>query len=143
MSNQQVTIERIPAEWETLLPSYPFLCPACRSELSATPSWLMQTGVNSGHITCPECLSFLHLQINASNTGMDVELWDGWFTKQLPRPIEESFPLSQLFPVESVWFHNGRMLTVEIVDDAGDFVILDGERFTGREARDQLEAMPF
>jgi len=47
-----------------LLESYPVKCAVCSHEFRAAPSMLM-TGfaINSGSASCPECRTYLHLEI--------------------------------------------------------------------------------
>lgn len=39
-------------------------CSECGNEMGVAPSWAMQSGLNSGHGSCLECKTFLHLWID-------------------------------------------------------------------------------
>jgi transcription elongation factor Elf1 len=46
-----------------LLVHYPFKCPGCGHELSATPSLAMLSGENHGAGTCPHCRACFDLRV--------------------------------------------------------------------------------
>lgn len=54
---------------------YDFKCSECGKELWFKPSLAMQFNLNSGHCSCPDCKTFLHLFINENNEGMSEE-WE-------------------------------------------------------------------
>lgn len=65
-------------------PDYPFACPVCGDNIHrARVSMAMQMGMNSGHGTCTQCGSFLHLSIDLeSNECINATLWSDYIARR-------------------------------------------------------------
>lgn len=48
-------------------------CSECDTQLTISPSLSMQMGGDSGHVTCPNCKTFLHVQLGECETT--TEKW--------------------------------------------------------------------
>jgi len=61
-----------------LLTSYNCRCAVCNSDFTIEPSILMEMGFNVGHTSCPNCNTFLHLEIMPDINGIQMksETWD-------------------------------------------------------------------
>jgi hypothetical protein len=56
-------------------------CCFCRYPMRIGRSLSMQMGMNSGHVTCPKCESFLHVEQLEGNTA-STELFDEYVKRQ-------------------------------------------------------------
>jgi hypothetical protein len=63
--------------------SHPFktICCVCKRELTFRPSLAMQCGMNSGHLTCPGCKTFLHIEIMEGDRA-NSEKWDDYLARE-------------------------------------------------------------
>lgn len=63
--------------------AYDFICPKCGCDQYLKPSMAMQSGINSGHGSCLECKTFLHLKIiSIKNHQAEAEIYDNYITKR-------------------------------------------------------------
>lgn len=60
---------------------YKAVCPNCSKIFYAQKSISMEIGLNSGHGYCPQCKTFLHLQLNDDQTEMLAEDFDIYLKK--------------------------------------------------------------
>lgn len=56
--------------------AYPFTCVVCGHEQIAQISIFMHMGLNSGHGSCLQCRTFLHLEIQGDR--MVSQEWEAW-----------------------------------------------------------------
>lgn len=54
----------------------PFKCVGCGKELWAHRSIMMHMGRNSGHGSCTQCKTFMHLKVSECGTKMEAMDWD-------------------------------------------------------------------
>lgn len=64
---------------------YRATCCECGKELSFRPSIAMQAGMNSGHLTCPKCHTFLHVEI-AEGDRAATEKWTDYIEREKRGP---------------------------------------------------------
>jgi hypothetical protein len=57
----------------------PTRCCACQRGFHIRPSLSMQMGINSGHVTCPGCGAFLHVEALEGEAW--TQRWDEWLQK--------------------------------------------------------------
>lgn len=67
---------------EELKESYEFTCVTCGYEQMAAPSIVMELGINSGHGSCLNCNTFLHLEIAPNGEFMISQAWDEYSVDQ-------------------------------------------------------------
>jgi len=63
-------------------------CCKCDLPFQIFPSMSMQMGVNTGHVTCPKCKAFLHVEILEGNEAW-TEPWEKYIDREKrgPSPI--------------------------------------------------------
>lgn len=55
------------------------------------PSFSMRGGINSGHGTCLDCKTFLHLSLNEAGTEIEAEPWADYEARGFkPQPFKTS-----------------------------------------------------
>lgn len=64
---------------------YAVTCP-CGHGFELGPSLAMQMGLNSGHVTCPACHTFHHVEL--AGDGATVEPWDAYKERWVEAPAE-------------------------------------------------------
>lgn len=57
----------------------PTRCCVCQHSFSIRPSISMQMGINSGHVSCPACGEFLHVE------ALECEAWNERWADYLQR----------------------------------------------------------
>lgn len=57
----------------------PAVCGSCACEFQINPSLSMRMGINSGHAKCPQCQSFLHVEL--VNGRPVTEVFDAWLKR--------------------------------------------------------------
>jgi hypothetical protein len=62
-------------------PGYlPTRCCSCQRAFHIRPSLMMRMGINTGHVTCPGCAEFLHVEVLECEAW--TERWNDWLAKQ-------------------------------------------------------------
>lgn len=56
-------------------------CCACDHAFRIRPSLSMQMGINSGHVSCPKCKEFLHVEILEGNAAW-TERWTDYVQRE-------------------------------------------------------------
>lgn len=68
-------------------------CCKCGHPFRIKPSLSMQHGINSGHVSCPKCKEFLHVELLEGDEAW-TEAWQAYLsrTKYGPGMIEQHTP---------------------------------------------------
>lgn len=60
-------------------------CCACEHAFRIRPSISMQFGINSGHVTCPKCKEFLHVEQLEGNAAWTMR-WNDFIAREFDGP---------------------------------------------------------
>ncbi len=56
-------------------------CCVCGCDIRFAPSISMQLGANTGHLTCPDCKAFLHVEVLEGNDAWS-ERWEDYIQRE-------------------------------------------------------------
>lgn len=79
---EEIAQETAPVDESDSRKRYKGICPVCGKELYICKSLAMLMGINTGHGSCLECGTFLHMEFNEERQEMDLEPFEEYVKRE-------------------------------------------------------------